>query len=61
MKKFKALVIGFVVLSLLIFLSACATTPSTKVEATITAKTGDVVHLFHGGNKLAKEEFCPTK
>ena len=36
-------------------------TPSTKIEATITAKTGDIVHLFHGGNKLAKEEFCPNE
>lgn len=43
-------------MSLLVFLSACATTPSTKVGVTVTAKTGDVVHLFPGGNKLAKEE-----
>lgn len=61
MNNLKAVVLGIAVLSLLVFLSACATTPSTKVEATITAKTGDVVQLFHGGNKLAKEEFCPDE
>ena len=62
MNDLKAVVLGLTGLSLLVFLSACATvTPSTQVEATITAKTGDIVHLFHGGNKLAKEEFCPNE
>ena len=28
------------------------------MKATIVAKAGDTVHLFHGGNKMAKEEFC---
>jgi hypothetical protein len=62
MNILKTLVLVFVSLTMLAFLFACATvTPSTKVEATVTAKTGDIVHLFHGGNKLAKDEFCPDE
>ncbi len=62
MNNLKVLVLGITVLALLVFLSACATaTPSTQAKATITAKSGDIVHLFHGGNKLAKEEFCPDE
>jgi len=40
-------------------MSSCATVPSQpQAKATVTAKSGDTVHLFHGGNVLAKEEFC---
>jgi hypothetical protein len=28
------------------------------VKTQVIARPGDVVHLFHGGNKVAKEEFC---
>jgi hypothetical protein len=37
---------------------ACATAPQAQVTTAILAKEGDTVQLFHGGNKLAKDEFC---
>jgi ABC-type Fe3+-hydroxamate transport system substrate-binding protein len=64
MIKLKPIILGITMLSLFVFMSACATftpqpEPQANVKATVTAKTGDTVQLFHGGNKLAKEEFCP--
>jgi hypothetical protein len=38
---------------------ACATVPpQAQVKTATLARTGDTVRLFHGGNKLAKDEFC---
>ena len=59
MKTLKQVVVGIAILSLPVLMSACATVPpQPQVKATILARTGDIVHLFHGGNKMAKEEFC---
>lgn len=59
MRTFKLTCLVFVLLSLSVIISACATIPpQPQVKATVLAKSGDTVHLFHGGNKMAKEEFC---
>ena len=61
MNKLKRLAIGFAVLALSAMMSACATAPPqapVKVQNTIFAQPGQTVHLFYGGSKLAKEEFC---
>lgn len=51
--------VGIAILSLVILIQACATVPpSPQVKASVLAREGDIVHLFHGGNKVAKEEFC---
>jgi hypothetical protein len=37
----------------------CATVaPQAQVKTASLAKAGDTIQLFHGGNKLAKDEFC---
>jgi hypothetical protein len=44
-----------------LMICACSTVPPqvpVQVQGQPVAKTGDVVYLFHGGSKLAKEEFC---
>lgn len=59
MKRVKLSALGILVLLLPVFISACATVPpQPQAKATVLARTGDTVHLFHGGNKVAKEEFC---
>ena len=59
MSRLRLMIVGVVIVSLPFLMSACATVaPQPQVKATVLAKTGDVVHLFHGGNKIAKEEFC---
>jgi hypothetical protein len=57
--KSSAMGIAISALSLLIF--ACATVPpqvQVQVQKTAFAREGDPVYLFHGGSKLAREEFC---
>ncbi len=65
MIRLKPLVLGITMLSLFVYISACSTftspQPDLPVKAKVTAKSGDTVQLFHGGNKLAKEEFCPNE
>ncbi len=64
MKKVKLSLLGITLLSLIGFLFSCATLtprPESQVKAKVTAKSGDIIELFHGGNKLAKEEFCPDE
>lgn len=56
MSRIILLVLGISMLLLPVFMSACATAPQARI--TVLAKTGDTVNLFHGGNKVAKEEFC---
>lgn len=54
-------VMGTAMLALSVLVFACATVPPqvpVQVQNAIFARTGDTVHLFHGGSKLAKEEFC---
>lgn len=59
MNRVKRLVVGIAILSLPVLMAACATVaPQPQVKATVLAKSGDIIHLFHGGNKVAKEEFC---
>jgi hypothetical protein len=61
MNRVKRLVMGSVILALFALVFACATVPPqipVQVQNVIFAKTGDTVQLFHGGSKLAKEEFC---
>lgn len=59
MSSVKQLVVVIAMLLLAAFVSACATVnPQAQVETVTLAKTGETVYLFHGGNKLAKEEFC---
>lgn len=59
MRTLKKLAVGIAILSLPVLMSACATIPpQPQVKASVLAKEGDIVHLFHGGNKVAKEEFC---
>ncbi|HTG82794.1 MAG TPA: hypothetical protein VL949_12670 [Geobacteraceae bacterium] len=47
-------------LALHLVIPACATVPppQAQVKTAVLAKSGDTVQLFHGGNKLAKDEFC---
>jgi hypothetical protein len=61
MNRVKRLVIGTAMLALVLLVFACATVPPqvpVQVQNVLFAKTGDTVQLFHGGSKLAKEEFC---
>ncbi len=59
MRVLKQLVVGFAILILPVLLSDCVTVPpQPQVKASVLAREGDIVHLFHGGNKVAKEEFC---
>lgn len=56
MRALIRLAMGIIILSLSVWISACATGPQARI--TVLAKPGDTVQLFHGGNKAAKEEFC---
>jgi hypothetical protein len=61
MNRVKQLVAGIVMVTLPVLMSACATVPpqvQVQVKNTVVATTGDTVQLFHGGSRLAKEEFC---
>lgn len=59
MRALRHLILGITILLLPVLISACATVPpQPQVKASILAREGDTVHLFHGGNKVAKEEFC---
>ncbi len=61
MSGVKRFVMGTAMLTLSVLVFACATVPPqvpVQVQNAVFAKTGDTVHLFHGGSKLAKEEFC---
>lgn len=55
MRVMKRLIIVIAILSLPLLMPGCATTRAT---VTVLAKPGDTIELFHGGNKMAKEEFC---
>ena len=59
MNRMKRAVVGIAMLALPVLMFACATAPpQAQVKTVAFAKRGDTVQLFHGGNKLAKEEFC---
>lgn len=61
MNRVKRVIAGMVLVILPVLMSACVTVPpqvQVQVRNTVIAKTGDTVQLFHGGSKLAKEEFC---
>ena len=61
MNRAKKLAMGLAILTLSILVFACATVPPqvpVQVQNAVFANTGDTVNLFHGGSKLAKEEFC---
>ena len=59
MNRVKRVVMGIAMLTLLVLMFACVTVPPQgRVKTAVLAKTGDTVQLFHGGNKLAKDEFC---
>jgi hypothetical protein len=61
MNRMKQLVAGMAMVSLPVLMLACATVPpqvQVQVKNAIVATPGDTVQLFHGGSKLAKEEFC---
>ena len=52
-------VVGIAMLTMPVVLGACATVaPQAQVKTATLAKAGDTVQLFHGGSKLAKDEFC---
>ena len=61
MNRAKQLIMGIAVFTLAVLMFACATVPPqvpVQVQGAVFAKTGDAVQLFHGGSKLAREEFC---
>jgi hypothetical protein len=61
MNRVKRLAIGLAMLTLSVLVYACATVPPqvpVQVQNAVFANTGDTVTLFHGGSKLAREEFC---
>lgn len=59
MNRVKRVVVGIVMLTLPVSMFACVTVPPQgQVKTTVLARTGDTVQLFHGGNKLVKDEFC---
>jgi hypothetical protein len=61
MNRVNRFVMGTAMLTLSVLVFACATVPPqvpVQVQGAVFAKTGDTVQLFHGGSKLAKEEFC---
>ncbi len=61
MNRAKRLAMGLAMLTLSVLVFACATVPPqvpVQVQHAIFANTGNTVYLFHGGSKLAKEEFC---
>ena len=61
MNRGKHFIMGIAMITLPVLMFACATVPPqvpVQVQNAVFAKTGDTVTLFHGGSKLAKEEFC---
>lgn len=61
MNRVKQTFMGLIMLTLPASIIACVTTPPqvpVQVMSKVFAKTGDNVYLFHGGSKMAKEEFC---
>jgi len=61
MNRVKRLTMVSAMLALFLVMSSCATVPPqvpVQVTNAAFAKTGDTVTLFHGGSKLAREEFC---
>jgi hypothetical protein len=61
MNRAKRLAMGLAMLTLSALVFACATVPPqvpVQVQNAVFANNGDTVTLFHGGSKLAKEEFC---
>ena len=61
MNRVKRLLMVSAMLALFLLMFACATVPPqvpVQVQNAVFAKTGDTVSLFHGGSKLAREEFC---
>ena len=61
MNKAKRFALVTALFALPALMSACATVPPevpVQVQGAVVAKPGDTVQLFHGGSKLAKEEFC---
>lgn len=61
MNRVKQMLMGLAMLIVPALMFACATVPPqvpVQVQNKVVAKTGDTVVLFHGGSKLAKEEFC---
>lgn len=61
MNRVKRLLMVSAMLALFLLMTACATVPPqvpVQVTNAVFAKTGDTVTLFHGGSKLAREEFC---
>ena len=60
MSRVKQCVIGITLLSLPGLMSACTTVlPRGQVRDAVVAGPGDTIHLFYGGSKQAKQEFCP--
>lgn len=61
MNRVKQLARRIAMVTLPVLIVACATVPPqvpVQVQNPFFAKAGDTVQLFHGGSKLAKEEFC---
>jgi hypothetical protein len=59
MNSVKQFIIGITMLSLPGLMLACTTVhPHGQVRDAIVAKTGDTIHLFYGGIKQAKQDFC---
>jgi hypothetical protein len=62
MNKWQKLLVVLSLFALPLLISACATAPAqapVKMQAAPVAQKGDTVYLFHGGSKIAKQEFCP--
>jgi len=61
MKRVNHVLAGIVMVALSALMFACVTVPpqvQVQVKNALVANTGDTVQLFHGGSRLAKEEFC---
>jgi hypothetical protein len=59
MHRVKRVVVAIAMLSLPVLMFACVTAaPQAQVKTFALAKEGETVQLFHGGSKLAKDEFC---
>ena len=56
--KLVGAIIAMLALHLVILACATVPPPQAQVKTAVLAKSGDTVQLFHGGNKLAKDEFC---
>ena len=59
MNRVKQFVMGITLLSLPGLMSACTTVlPRGQVRDVVVARPGDTIHLFYGGSKQARQEFC---